>query len=304
MCDYKGKPVHVIQIGLGTFDTFLHDDAAWIDVLLQATSRRAGDKLKAIGVDPVEESAGPLEQLAMEKEQHYVSIMLAAVGEETGTVSLFCLPHTTRLKMREELEHRRVDALKRANVDWSLSFLENMSSTHRPHPEFHYYTDDVYRLSKTNQELMERREVQLITYAGILRKPNSRGCEVLIIDAEGTDCAILRSMIHTGTTSEDFLWPLVICFEIQGHGDVKERKSVEESTVRDLQSLGYLLLHGHKDATLVYSPALHGKLRKWANKLPVELLFMQKRILSFIKGFCCRGRHGRISMERPRMALS
>ena len=41
---------------------------------------------------------------------------------------------------------------------------------------------------------------------------------------------------------------------------------MEESTVRDLQSLGYLLLHGHKDATLVYSPALHGRLRKWANK--------------------------------------
>ena len=106
MCDYKGKPVHVIQIGFGTFDMFLHDDAAWIDVLLQATSRRAGDKLKAIGVDPVEESAGPLQQVAMKKEQNYVSIMLAAVGEETGTVSLFCLPHTVRLKMRQELEHR------------------------------------------------------------------------------------------------------------------------------------------------------------------------------------------------------
>ena len=75
MCDYKGKPVHVIQIGPGTFDTFLHDDAAWIDVFLQATSRRTGDKLKAIGVDPVEESAGPLQQLAMKKKQNYVCLL-------------------------------------------------------------------------------------------------------------------------------------------------------------------------------------------------------------------------------------
>ena len=106
VCDYEGKLVHVLQIGLGTFGTFLHGDADWMDVLLEASSRRPGDILKGIGVDPVEESAGPLQQLAMKKEQNYVSIMLAAVGEEKGSVPLFCLPRTTRLEMRKELEHR------------------------------------------------------------------------------------------------------------------------------------------------------------------------------------------------------
>ena len=269
MCDYKGKPVHVIQIGLGTFDTFLHDDAAWIDVLLQATSRRAGDKLKAIGVDPVEESAGPLEQLAIAEKQHSVSIMLAAVGEESGDVKLFCLPHTARLKMREELEHTMPqDYLTRGRVDRNLAYLENMSSIGSPHHDMYATISETYRLSQTNQELMEVRDVQLVTYADIIQKHNCPGCEVLIIDAEGSDCAILRSMIHTCTTRADAIWPWVIRFETIGHADFKERNGVEELTVQDLQCHGYLLVEAYWDATLVYSPALRKctRLARWADK--------------------------------------
>ena len=267
VCDYEGKLVHVLQIGLGTFGTFLHGDADWMDVLLEASSRRPGDILKGIGVDPLEESVGPLEQLAIAEKQHSVSVMLAAVGEESGAVKLFCVPYKVRLNMRQELEHKMPqDYLTRGRVDRNLAYLENMSSIGSPNPDMNATIAETYRLSQTNQELMEVRDVQLVTYADIIQKHNCPGCEVLIIDAEGSDCAILRSMIHTCTTLEDAKWPWVIRFETLGHADFKERNRVEESTVQDLQSHGYLLVEVHWDATLVYGRPLCARLARWADK--------------------------------------
>ena len=267
VCDYEGKLVHVLQIGLGTFGTFLHGDADWMDVLLEASSRRPGDILKGIGVDPFEESVGPLEQLAIAEKQHSVSIMLAAVGEESGDVKLFCLPYKVRLKMRQELEHKMPqDYLTRGRVDRNLAFLENMSSIGSPHHDMYATIAETYHLSQTNLELMEVRDVRLVTYADIIQKRNCPGCEVLIIDAEGSDCAILRSMIHTCTTRADAIWPWVIRFETLGHADFKERNRMEESTVEDLQSHGYLLVDVYWDATLVYGRPLCARLARWADK--------------------------------------
>ena len=40
--DYKNDIVHIIQIGLGTYGTFM-DTEYWMDVLLKASSRQPGD---------------------------------------------------------------------------------------------------------------------------------------------------------------------------------------------------------------------------------------------------------------------
>ena len=260
--DYENDIVHIIQIGLGTYGTFIETEH-WMDVLLKASSRRPSDKLKAIGVDPVDESAGPLEQLVIDKNEAGASVMLAAVGETQGNVSLFCLPRRARLNMRQELEKMPNDLHTRAVIDWKMSFLENMSSISSPHPHANHEIATAKGLSNTHQELMEKREVQLVTFADILAKHNCRGCEVLIIDAEGADCAIIRSMIHTCQTCKNIMWPSVIRFESAGHSGENE-----ESTVRDLQNHGYLLLDLYHDATLVYGIALQASigLREWADK--------------------------------------
>ena len=62
--DYEGTVVHVLQVGLGTFATFLHGDAGWLRVLLEASTRRGSCVLRGIGVDPVQESAWPLQRVA------------------------------------------------------------------------------------------------------------------------------------------------------------------------------------------------------------------------------------------------
>ena len=116
----------------------LHHDQYWLDMLLEASSKGATDELCAIGVDPVEESAGPLERIAMdEASNNRCSIMLAAVGdEELDRVSLWCLPHMARQSLREELVGRGVDTVTKAAVDKQMAYMENMSGIHSAHPAF------------------------------------------------------------------------------------------------------------------------------------------------------------------------
>ena len=106
--DYRGGCVHVLQIGLGTFGTFVQRDVTWMNTLLEATTLQYGESVRGIGVDPLEESAGTLEALAL-RECPEASILLAAVGEMSGTASLFCLPKGTRLHIRKKLRNQRVN---------------------------------------------------------------------------------------------------------------------------------------------------------------------------------------------------
>lgn len=269
--DYEGRSVHVLQIGLGTFGTFLHHDQYWLDMLLEASSKGATDELCAIGVDPVEESAGPLERIAMdEASNNRCSIMLAAVGdEELDRVSLWCLPHMARQSLREELVGRGVDTVTKAAVDKQMAYMENMSSIHSAHPDFAHSVEWVRHMSHTPMPLIEERAVPMHSFASILAHYNASSCELLLIDAEGGDCAVLRSMIQACSDGVVRSWPKVIRFETRGHADVMEqRRDTEESTIKALQQVGYLLVEAGYDATLVHGPAmaLSNQLCAWADK--------------------------------------
>ena len=156
-CDYECKTVHIIQIGLGTFGTLLDTDMYWMEMLLEASSRTDGDDLKGIGVDPVEESVGPLEQLAVDQGQRHISIILAAVGEEpdrkkigddeTCQVSLCCLPRNARMEMRREQEDMPKDM--RAFVDKQLAYLETCKVL--THPPRTFYIKSVRYVSGRGQ---------------------------------------------------------------------------------------------------------------------------------------------------------
>ena len=134
--DYGGKQLHVMQVGLGTFATFLHSDTYWMDVLLGASTQRKDEPLRGIGVDPVEESVGPFEHLSWRRSERYVSAVLAAVGEQSGSVALYCLPYMARYKIRREMESKGFNWVKRAKVDRTMAYLENKSSVDLLHPDF------------------------------------------------------------------------------------------------------------------------------------------------------------------------
>ena len=54
--DFAWSLVHIVQIGLGRFDTFMDCGVPWMQTLLEASSRQSFPSLRGIGVDPVEEA--------------------------------------------------------------------------------------------------------------------------------------------------------------------------------------------------------------------------------------------------------
>ena len=129
--DFQGSRVNVLQIGLGYYATFLKPDERWMRILLEAPAPGSElppreEDLLGIGVDCLEESVGPQEQLALPRRG--CSVLLAAVDSSPGQRTLWCLPRGTRIQARNWLLQRGADLEKRAAVDHNLAYLENMSS--------------------------------------------------------------------------------------------------------------------------------------------------------------------------------
>ncbi|CAK0819441.1 unnamed protein product, partial [Prorocentrum cordatum] len=123
-----GERVHVLQIGLGTFGTFLKPDIGWILTLLEAPIADgcppSEEDLRGIGVDCLEESCGPQEQLA--EARPTCSVLKAAVDSSEGTRTLWCLPRGARMKVRQWMISRGAPLEKRADADHHLAYLDTL----------------------------------------------------------------------------------------------------------------------------------------------------------------------------------
>ncbi|CAK0819443.1 unnamed protein product, partial [Prorocentrum cordatum] len=164
-----GERVHVLQIGLGTFGTFLKPDIGWILTLLEAPIADgcppSEEDLRGIGVDCLEESCGPQEQLA--EARPTCSVLKAAVDSSEGTRTLWCLPRGARMKVRQWMISRGAPLEKRADADHHLAYLENMSSIGDvAHPDITFNVGRVAEISEYDQPLLEKRTVECFTYEG------------------------------------------------------------------------------------------------------------------------------------------
>mmetsp|Transcript_60137 Transcript_60137/g.160022 ORF Transcript_60137/g.160022 Transcript_60137/m.160022 type:complete len:340 (-) Transcript_60137:135-1154(-) len=266
MHDFGGSSVHVVQIGLGTNGTFCHTDCSWVNLLLGASSRGPGEPLRGIGVDPVDECLKPLETFAQALGE--VSLVLAAVDYSSGSRALFGLPKHARRMVHTQMRKDSAARWVWAKVDNQLDYLENMSSIDAPHPDFQRCIEQIAWLSGVTTPLLEERTVQCFTFEMLLKMHHASSCEVLIIDAEGADCAILQSMIDS-CRRKRVAWPRLIHFETRGLADVKESKGTEEELVTVLQrDCDYRLVWANGDSTLLHGPALRGDqwLAEWADK--------------------------------------
>ena len=158
------------------------------------------------------------------------------------------------------------------DVDKNLAYLENMSAVGTPHPEFKSQAAWIQQQTGVNDNLLEEREVPCYTFGEVLKMHSANGCEVLIIDAEGADCAILRSMLACCQTQQS-PWPRAVRFETWGWEDGKERLSEsseykeEEEMIQILQQEDYLLVEQYRDATLLHGPTVRTSktLTAWAD---------------------------------------
>ena len=266
--DFKGKKVKVIQVGLGTFGTFVQGDSGWIRFLFGATSRRFKGPLTGIGVDPVIECILPLTEQAASIGN--VALIHGAVGCDTGTRTLFALPHDAEDNLKCVMKSAGTMTEGMVNVCNQLDFMRNMSRLDTPHP--HYETCMEYINSVTQRDLreilLEKREVACYTFGDILRMTNTTGCELMLIDAEGADCEILRSMVENCKSRRPPQWPRVILFESRGFGNTPGRPDEDERTVFQLMNHGYHLVHSGGDTLLLHSQAMTDDPRfcRWADK--------------------------------------
>ena len=138
--DFDCQKVHFLQIGLGTFGTVLVPDTSWMQALLACPCLMMGSNrpprrknLRSIGVDCLEESASQQEKLALKKLGY--SILLAAVDKTPGESTLWCMSRCARLLVRNYLLRNGVDYGRRADIDHTMAYLENMSGIGENPPE-------------------------------------------------------------------------------------------------------------------------------------------------------------------------
>ena len=147
-------------------------------------------------------------------------------------------------------------------------YLENMASIGVPTPDLASTVDRVCEIAECDSTIvLEKRLVAVYTFEQMLRVHKASGCEVLVVDAEGHDCSILRSMIAACRWG-GVPWPYAIRFETRGHADSREGAGAEDGMVRRLQWHSYLLLAVNGDTTLVHSHSLRRlwHLREWADR--------------------------------------
>merc|ERR1712087_535947 len=99
------------------------------------------------------------------------------------------------------------------------------------------------------------------------------GCELLLIDAEGHDTRILRSMIAHCQEQEKRgrdAWPHVMVFESAGICDASEGFASEDWTVKQLEECGYFVfVKTWMNTDMIRREAVEKseKLRKWLDEV-------------------------------------
>ena len=263
---FGGERVHIMQVGLGTFGTVPVPDTSWMQAMLACPVPSGSPSppprcdLRYIGVDCLEECAGQHEQLAL-RQEGFCSVLRAAVDETRGKRTLWCMRRGARSKMRAYLKRRGASQDLRAQVDFRMAYLENMSGIgEKPPEELAWKLVELKGLARYRHSLLKRRQVQCYTYHDVLDLHGCSGCHIFLVDAEGADCAIVKSMI--ASCIDTGAWPTIVRFETHGVGGVEEEK-----VVLRLEELEYIVCQAGLDATLVYTPALIASphLQNWAD---------------------------------------
>ena len=256
MQDFKGKRINFVQIGLGTNSTFIQNcGGQWhewdknIDWLLWACSEHQQDKVRGIAVEPVAELVdalrGPADGIPL------VALVQVAMGEcEVRCADMQVFSVTERDRFVQQVPDE-----KQAEVKRSLEYLVNMSSVGVAHPLLQTHLQWIVAQYDIHVAV-EKRQSEVWTWWTLAEKCNFIGCEVLVIDTEGSDAAILRSMIEYCQRTPS-AWPDLIQFETMGHCDEKEGWGTEWGVIEMLQKKGYMLVNtGRHNSHLVLGSAL------------------------------------------------
>ena len=247
--DFGGKRVHVVQIGLGTNATFIQNfasphDEDWdkgIDWILQSASSVGSiTGFTGVAVEPAAEHVHVLRPF-VEKSLPGVALVQCAIGDIDGDSELYLLPRQVHDALL-----RQAPWWQREGLERSLSYVLNMSCVGREHPDMPYYLQTLRRDYGVQVELDQARVI-IWSWDRLSRELNFGGCELLVVDTEGYDVRILRSLVaHCLQCEQDLqedCWPYVIQFETQGHSGRVEGIEAKWGIINELMNVGYTLVH-------------------------------------------------------------
>ncbi|CAE7249538.1 SF3B4 [Symbiodinium natans] len=262
----RGERAHVVQVGLGDNRTFLHELVGQpgevsvnIKWLLSACSGYWNQReLRGIAVEPVRKHFEDAESLLRQGRFANVSLVQVALGQWDGTVPLW------RVEAAAPEALAAMSVAQREHYDWDMSYLRNMSCVGDISSHLEYFHSRL--VDKAEVAVPLRKDtVQLWSWRRLAREMGFHGCEVLVLDTEGCDVEILRSMAyHCWWRPDERPW--LIQFESNGLSNERGGGSDESAVVAELEDLGYMLVGKSKTDThlVLREKAVEGSpLHRW-----------------------------------------
>ena len=240
--NFEGRRLNFLQIGLGTCRTFFQNLARCqeyaneVEWLLAAVSDRS-TTLLGVGVEPVPACASGLLDTLLKLPN--ATIVQAAIGLSDGDVVM----HTLSLEVYLHCIEHVVPRDKQEDFKWHTEFLMNMSCVDDCLPAFTDYVtwiDNEFH-TQLKTDLVTSR---MMSYGTLVKELQFSGTEVLMIDAEGHDCKILKSMIDHCTREENVnCWPTIISVETMGHCNLGDGTDTEYDVLQTLCKYGYMIAY-------------------------------------------------------------
>lgn len=259
----EGSRAHVVQVGLGDNRTFLHDwgdsnpNLGW---LLSAVSRDRD--FCGVAVEPVWKHLEAAYHLAKDTRYDYnVALVQAALGEYTGRTLMY------RVEELSQKELQCLDPAAREDYELQMSYLRNMSCVEELSDwlrDRHHILEEQLGPLGVHVPITED-VVPLWTWERLVEELGFKGCEVLIIDTEGFDVEILRSLAaYCADRLEELPW--VIQFESNGLCNARAGYNCEWYIIPEFEKLGYTLLARGRDTYLVLKTAESASLNAWLDE--------------------------------------
>ena len=264
------KRVNFVQVGLGTFGTFMQnlvgdEKDCCIDWLLGACSEKSRDKITGIAVEPMPEHIDSLRPVASQLPG--IKLVQVAIGEEDASSDLYAISSSMC-----EVALKSAQPCQLKVFEEELLYIRNMSCVGAEHHDIEgmrQHFSSTYGVSVK----LEPIQIQVWSYVRLARELDFCGCEVLLIDAEGYDCQILRSMVNHCKKEDQCgreAWPNVVQFETMGHCDRREGDDAELNTIKLLEHHNYVLLYWTYYNTVLVRKLAWESLTSWVDTLQCE----------------------------------
>ena len=213
--DYEGAVIHFVQIGLGTNSTFVQNAVGsrvewnhglqWLEGCMRA--RKQG-YMTGIAIEPVFELAQA--QWKAARELPWVEVVHVAMGE-------YCMREAKMSVFGENDMEEVLETCARfpdEDLVRELEYFRNMSCIGEILPGF-AKKKEAAEIRYGAMIRVREQSAQQWDWARLVESCRFLTCEVLVIDTEGSDTKILRSLIRHCRRHPNS-WPYVIQFETTG----------------------------------------------------------------------------------------